>query len=330
MIRDAAARALMVIDKKGLVEVLRKNVSDSDASIRAHAARFLGELLGAESLTILLLLSRDPESQVRDGAAAGLSKVADERAGQELMTLAGDSAPEVRRTAVEGIGTLRYVRAVPDLAQRLLFDDSDLVRADIARALGVLRDKRATSALCRVLVDRGIGVFAALSLGQIGDESAIGELAAMFKRLRGSQYFRDWPVVAIGRIGGATAVQALNELLMTEDPEGRKMVIQALPLTNHDQAVFGLLVGLAENHAVVRMQSRERLSTLARQTLVSGLLQAIAQSNPVVRREALLFLPAYVDKQKREVLEDLATNDTDPQVLVSAGEALEAFRRRWE
>jgi HEAT repeat protein len=54
MIRDAAARALMVIDKKGLVEVLRKNVSDSDASIRAHAAGFLGELLGAESLTILL------------------------------------------------------------------------------------------------------------------------------------------------------------------------------------------------------------------------------------------------------------------------------------
>ena len=108
------------------------------------------------------------------------------------------------------------------------------------------------------------------------------------------------------------------------------LLSECLRATNHDQAVFGLLVGLADNHAVVRMQSREGLSALARQTLEAGLLQAIAQSNPVVRREALIFLPAYVDKQKREVLEDLATNDTDPQVLVSAGEALEAFRRRWE
>jgi HEAT repeat protein len=330
MVREAAARAVIQIDTKELVAVVRQNVSDLDPSIRAHAARLLGELLGGESLPILLLLTRDADSSVRAGAAAGLSKITDERAGQALLSLVADSAAEVRRTAVEGIGLLRYDSAVPALVERLMTDESDLVRADSARVLGLLGDRLATEPLRRALGDQVIGVFAALALGYLGDVDAIVDLVAMFKRLRGSQYFRDWPATAIARIGGNSAVQALNQLLLTEDPEGRRIVVDALPITNEPDAVFGLLSGLTDTQATVRMAAREGLSRLTLRSLEIGLRQAILQSNPFVRREALKFLPAYADEQISTALEELLNSDTDEEVLAVASKALADLKRRWE
>ena len=144
-------------------------------------------------MTLFLLLACGPSaSSVVDGLASEnpiereamareAASLQDARVVQQLIEALGDRSVEVRRNAVESLGSLRARDAVPTLCDLVERDPAVGVQRAAITALARLGDARAVPVLVRLLEARRDAppLDAIWALGEIGDPSAVAILSEL-------------------------------------------------------------------------------------------------------------------------------------------------------
>jgi HEAT repeat protein len=148
--RERAFWLLSRLGTPGTAPALFKALKDPNASLRAAAARLIGESGIKESVDRLVaLLQSDPEPKVRKDAAYALGLIGDVTAVKPLVAALKDGAPMVRGMAAESLAYLRDPSALGPLLETLQ-DPSAEVRYWGAFALGEVGDENSIPALRRL------------------------------------------------------------------------------------------------------------------------------------------------------------------------------------
>jgi HEAT repeat protein len=129
-------------------------VKDKNAGVRRAAVGSLGNvaLSSRAADAIIALMKNDPESDVREAAAAALANSRDPRAHDLFVAALGAADQPVRNTAVQMLGILRDARAVGPLVG-LLADKEPVMRMHAASSLAQIMDERAVAPLIQSIAD---------------------------------------------------------------------------------------------------------------------------------------------------------------------------------
>ncbi len=162
--RRAAAKALAEAggDARAAAPALLKALKDRDMFVRRFAAQALGEI-GAEPRRIVPGLKKaldDPRKEVQEAAAVALGKMGKEAvASLAAVVKDGSREPEVRRKAVEALGTIgpdarpavgALIDALKGAGGGKKMANAGDIRVEVAIALGNIAspgDKEVISAL---------------------------------------------------------------------------------------------------------------------------------------------------------------------------------------
>jgi HEAT repeat protein len=165
-----------------------EQLSASDWTVRAAAARELGKLGGRQATSALCGALRDP-------------------------------AAEVAREAATALGEIRDTPAVPSLAAVVLNADGyydGSVRTAAAEALAKFQDHRAVEALITAVYDSlaEVSQAAIRALGLIGDERAIDSLVSVVRNTDNYYlgFVRQAAVEALGRLAAPSARESLRNI----------------------------------------------------------------------------------------------------------------------
>jgi HEAT repeat protein len=323
-VREAAALSLGKLDPPKLVEILRRTVADEAVPWRGWAARLMAEALGAEALPTLRLLSRAFSREVRIGVAEGLRVIPGDEAARCLIEMVADEDEEVRQAAVPALTRQPLGRASEALLSLAERDSSVVVRVAALRALAGLKSESSTVDRLIRLVEAGdivVSPYAANTLGHLRAEVAIPALAAAWRQRPADDWLRDWFTQAIARIGGARAAATLRTLLTAADDRARLELAYTLRETQHPEAIPALLRLLEDPRPHIRAAARGGLAAQLRDCLKEGLLLALRDGDPVVRRQAAIVAPYYASGEMQRRLEALQ-RDPDASVAAAAKEAV--------
>jgi HEAT repeat protein len=145
--RERAFWLLSRLGTPGTAPALFRALKDPNASLRAAAARLIGESGIKESVDRLVaLLQSDPEPKVRKDAAYALGLLDDVTAVGAVVAALKDKSPMVRGMAAESLAYLRDPSAVGSLLETLQ-DPSAEVRYWGAFAIGEIGGEDAIPAL---------------------------------------------------------------------------------------------------------------------------------------------------------------------------------------
>lgn len=206
-----------------MVPNLIKTLADSDAAVRANAAKALGEIGRAASAAenSLIQALSDADGEVRANAAKALGNigVSDETAVANLLIKAlQDDAPRVRWAAAEALGNLGSAAksAVPPIIP-LLSDDLPGVR--LGAAIALIRLDAADASVKEMLIqfisndELSISISTIVMLGELGPVAkfAVEPIVQVFPKIRKTEW--DFVAKALGNIGDERALPVLEEVI---------------------------------------------------------------------------------------------------------------------
>ncbi|HEV2109188.1 MAG TPA: HEAT repeat domain-containing protein [Thermomicrobiales bacterium] len=207
---------------------LRLALADPSPAVRQLALGALWEDEAADlPARLMTILRDDPSPDVKAGAAALLGRCVDRVAGRggdsperQLLRSALlacwhdlDEAPVVRRRALEAVSAFGadddIRRAIGDA-----FDDGDaLIAVGAVRAMGRTMSADYFGTILAELAsdDAELRYEAAVAAGELGDDRAVPELGNLIDDH--DHEVRTAAIMALGRIGGATAARALADIM---------------------------------------------------------------------------------------------------------------------
>lgn len=212
--RGAAARELAEIGQRAL-PVLLDALQVGDVSQRATAVRLLGDVRQGNGAVALGRMVEDPKDGLRVMAALGAAQIGDERAAAPLARVLNDSDPMIRELAIWSLGGLGGDVAVNALGQALVSGQSWREQA-----------------------------LAAVSLGRIGTDKAVGKLLEQHGRLGEGQVAEHIEVSLVwglGRSGSPRALPVLISSLSAASDEVASVAAWGLAQQRSAGAVGGLL-----------------------------------------------------------------------------------------
>ena len=133
--------------------------------VRAGAARDAGILRAKPTVPDLLEALRTKDTNVLYESLIALQKIHDESAGPRVTFLLRDPEPKVQIAAVETMGVLRTMSAVPDLIGVLKDTRNDKVRRATLGALAMLPDPQSRPMFQKYLTDKDDKMRAAAAEG---------------------------------------------------------------------------------------------------------------------------------------------------------------------
>lgn len=257
------------VDQSGntvIVRALEQAAQHKDPDVRAAAAHALGDLGVRSAAPVLISLLDDPSSFVRDAAGEALGKIGD-RAAVAALVQRLDPGPAAGQSNSPGLVVGDNQTALPDWVRH------ERAARDIAavRALGALRDPSAVGPI----VDRGLG--------------------------SGDIELRIASAVALGKIGGAAAVPALERVLQdyyhaAPTNDDRAIVIQS-------PAVPSPVEQFDERHASLRTAVVRALGEIGDPSAVPVLKRAFYNDdNSIVRDEAADALSRISQRQQEAIM----------------------------
>ena len=320
-------------------------VTEGNDNERKVAARFLGDLKDQRAVQTLLVATEDRDRNVRRQAIQSLGKMRDMRAAGVLRHALVGEDRYIRGVAARALGALRDTSAVEllislvDREMHLQGRSGEEMMASIARALGVLNDRRGIDALIRLLGHPGIHVrrSAVESLGQIGDLRTTNALA---QALNDSSVFVRWSAAwALVTLKDARVVPVLVEML--SKGANVQMAVRALRDIEPDwrnrrdvQEKVDAWISTFENgKGVERIAAAMRLSEIGGDRVVEVLkralrereLDVIAAAHPFFIREYSAFATsALVQALEHEGDERMAS-----AMLASGNPKLAKAARHW-
>lgn len=316
-----------------------QRLQSSDTDIRLTAVRELSRQADDRAVEALIGVLTDPKPNLRGAAVHSLGWLKDRRATVPIIALLNDSDPSVTYHAVEALGLIGDRRAVEPLISTLQGPDLSL-RGHAVEALGRLKDPRAfeplsillrsnlqaraqnalmemgpvvVEPLCRILLDEDnpLRFYAVDLLTKIRDERAIKPLISVL----GVRVNGIGPLAATALIRiGTPAVNDLIVCLTSEEPEIRKLAIEALGEIKDERAFESLLTTLKDENLDVRRQALLAVINFQSDQVTDAALTAL--HDPGLRVEASLFLGA---KKDLRVLPGLLE-------ILTGNEPLDAYR----
>ncbi len=216
-------------------DMLRAQLKDAKTPrARMLAAEPLGRLDDPPTAAALeaALLNEDEFWGARAEIAAALGTLRSDAALAALEKGAASKHPKVRRAVMSALGCFRTAKAADLLKKKALSDESYLVEAEAARALGATRQPSAFDTLVEVL-DRSswadvIRGGALDGLANLRDERGLAHVLAR-TRYGGSLRSRRAAILALPKIApDKKARETLEELLDESDPYLRVDVVRAI------------------------------------------------------------------------------------------------------
>ena len=183
---------------------------------RAQSLASMGTVIVPRLLEMLLKTREYSGAAELQAILQALSALHDDRAVLPLADLVRQRAPDSARVFALGVlGAMRDARAFD--AVQLAFtrlENSPAVRGAAAVALGLFGDRRATATLLAALRDptenTGVRRHVARGLGHLADPAAGDALAGLLQSERSPEMALT-VVQALGKLGGASAIAALEE-----------------------------------------------------------------------------------------------------------------------
>lgn len=249
-----------------VLEPLIRGLIELEPSERAAAVRALGDLGDVRAIAPLVEVLADPDGEVRCASSEALAALGEPKWIQlirgdepDFLRLAGSgdhrlidpllsalNRPYPHPNVCEALGLLGDPRSVVGLigvlnsTDVMLRDDS---RISAARALGRLRDHRATDSLIAALGDRSgrLASAAVWALGEIGDSMAVKPLLRILNASHQDVDYYNFlgpdeaketlcleAITALVKTRDERAVPALRSLLSHPSPEIRKKASASL------------------------------------------------------------------------------------------------------
>jgi len=201
-------------EASGLAAEAVKQIGHHNAVVRGHGGLLLARLGTPAAAEYLQILLHDRDADVRLVACAGLALAETRGAARSLAGALRDD-----RIAPERIIERLAARWALEPVLELLADetggdeDSARFRTHLARVLGLIGDRAASSTLVELLTAGGQEerTNAARSLGSAGDETAVAPLVAALGD--DAWTVRAQAARALGRLGGAGEAEPLGALL---------------------------------------------------------------------------------------------------------------------
>lgn len=211
-VREVAVRLIGDQDSARVAPGLIARLTASDPALRAVAAMGLGLTRPGAAVSALERTLRDAQAAVRANTAWALGRIRDGSAFASLLPVMRDQDATVREAAVGAVGHMDSTRAVTQLTEVLLHDDSPRVRRVAAWALGQLRVGEASAALSSALshdADAGVRAMAAWAL--VRDDDRTNGIAALRNALRSDadDTVREMAAWALGSSRDASVTDAL-------------------------------------------------------------------------------------------------------------------------
>jgi quinoprotein glucose dehydrogenase len=308
-------------------------LTDSDAEVRAQAAKVVGDARLADAAPTLLALLKDPEARVRFFAALGLGKLRRSEAVGPVLQLLRDNADKdayLRHAGVMALTWINDQKALLAAAQ----DHSPAVRMAVLLTLRRLQSPDVAGFLNDV--EPRLVLEAARAIYDVPIPAALPQVAALLSRpgLSESLLYRVLNAnFRLGQPANATAVasyaartdapealriEAVHELTNWTRPSGRDRIVgvwrplEPRPAHVAADAVRPLLGGIFKGPAKVREEAVKMVATLGVKRAGPFLVQTASdQGEPSsLRVEALKALETLKDARLLEVTE-LAVKDTD-------------------
>lgn len=281
--RDAELRsyALNILEKvniSGLTELLIPKLKDPDWQLRSFAVNNLSKRKDPRNFVLFCEALQDKSGMVRKAAIDALKNSGNPDAVQYLHPLLVDSSSECREAAVSALSLLgekqwgqwvqgdqqdfiRLASSGESLAWELL--GHALENDEVITALAEAGDKRAVKPLINKLSDSysGLRKDAARLLGKIRDPLAVQSLIHLLKK------DKDFGVLetaaeALGRIGDASAGEALLSAMAHPAPEVSSAASDALSTIGGPVAIKCLLKGMSSENSDIQKLSFETLQRM--------------------------------------------------------------------
>lgn len=268
---------------------------------RANAARAVGILRGRSAVPDLLEAIHTKDSQVIYECLVALQKIGDPAAAPRVAFLLRDLDERVQIAAIETMGLLRHMDALPQLRDILTRTDKKGVRRAALRSVAMLPDRANRELLRKYLNDRDgeLREAAAEGLARIQDPEDLAVLEKMFAEERDNS----------ARLSAAFGLVMLGKADLSEFGPLRYLINTLNSSTRAGEA-RALLIEAARKPEVRRLLYEPLLSGTAAERI--GLSQVLGQSG---------------DRESIPVLEKV-TRDPDPKVAQEALRALRALRAR--
>jgi HEAT repeat protein len=324
-VRRSVARVLGVKACKGAVPHLVGLLEDEEGHVRSEASMALGETGDQLAVAPLVSLLSDPYPDVRQAGVEALTKLG--RSDEELRRLVlsfldsqlesqdqdvvanalrivarlggrkvmerlkfslKDERSQVRRAAVEALGTVDSPEAL-DVLRLALTDEDATVRREAVQRVGRSRRPEILPILLPMLQDEDLWV-RVRAIQAVADQAS-PEAHEVLLRTVGLESAGPVKLAAIRALGEAKspgAVDLFLSLADSGDRETRMASIEALGKTQGEAAVEKLVQSLGEEDWGLRSAAVRALRPFADRENVRSALEAVARedTDPMVRKTA--------------------------------------------
>lgn len=173
-VRRNAAQSMSRIDESDLADVIARALDqETDATTVEYLLAALQRNGGNSSLPVLQRYIEEDSSQFREQAVKALRKLKIAASVPVFRRLLDDHTPTLRRQAIEQLAVLKCEGVLPRLRDMLKRDPDETVRGACAKALGDFGDETSVHLLEEALEDHPlVRLQAVIALGRLGQASA--------------------------------------------------------------------------------------------------------------------------------------------------------------
>ena len=279
--RAAAMRAFgHSSDRTEAPNALRRGIRDEDPWVRYYACQAIGTQRLDDLCAEVIALVEDPAGQVRAAAVETIAKLGDEQAINVLGAACRSDDPDLRRTAILGLGACKRAEALAILLREAASTDST-TRLYALSALAESESAQATDALVR---------------GALDSSPLVQSAAFAVLTTRAGARATEW---LIAQLGGVSQRQDEVLAALAQPVAGRIQGIMAA-LGSADSSLTPLLVG-----ALAAMDSPDGQAALE---------ATLALENVHARRSGARALTASDTSEARAILERVKHTDADDEV----------------
>lgn len=225
-VREAALEAAAELSlPRFLTPASRLVVDDPHSGVRHAAACLLGSVGGGEAHDRLVEASEDARPDVRFSAIVGLGLLADPVDAGVFVARLADEDAEVRAISADALGELG-ARDASDAIALLLEDSSPEPSRSAALALARLGDARAIPRLRQLVGERDWALDALVALGDLRADEAREDLAYLAGRFFGSLILKAAASASLHQLGDPRGAEGLRSVLRALRPDGRSYAVE--------------------------------------------------------------------------------------------------------
>ncbi len=319
------------IQKK--VETLIKTIEGDDHDKARAAALAMMVLPQRYTVSPLLKLLKDSNSQVRQTAVWALGLCGDSIIAEHIHPMLKDKHPEVRREAALALKRMGSQQSVPVLINSLKTETDPWVKYDITRTLGTLGDESTVFTLANVILKEKnwhVKSGCVEALGLIRSEKAIEPLTNVLTANAGEDaiWARTMAAWALASIGKKSIPDLIGALRDNEEATRRRASWALVKIG--DPAVSALINSLRDPNGFARERAARTLGWIRDERAVASLIWALKDKEPAVVCSAAWALGRIDSPHALSSLQSLINNRNNDirENVADAIERIKAMREK--